>query len=435
MNLISAVLIGVIWQPATNPPQDTSSTPTYRNEEVLAVLDAYELRKEELSTGGSIKLEDYERLQEEALGNLRVDQLTIEQLTLVEPFGILFYKSRRDDVIAALEPYYDDDSVDGAAAVVLLLGIQGAVVPDFVPEHELQQRLLQRTLSHPALIEAAQAGLANSLFAAIRDVSDPALWKAHQSEILALQPLLSETMPLGATRGLLQYYELAKEMGVEATRLNQIRDQVVRVARHFLERTTQEPKLLQPRQLESLQALVQRLEGAAEQGRLLGQMAPVLDILWSSDSAIESLEDLRGKVVILDFWATWCGPCIATFPQVRELRDHYLGAPVVILGVTSLQGTHIDPEHGAIETKDDPEHEFELMDEYLGKKDITWPVVFTEQPVFNPDYGVNGIPHVAILDPAGVVRYNDLHPADPLQDKVAKIDTLLREFDLLESAK
>jgi hypothetical protein len=60
-------------------------------------------------------------------------------------------------------------------------------------------------------------------------------------------------------------------------------------------------------------------------------------------------------------------------------------------------------------------------------KGIDWTIVFSEQEVFNPDYGVNGIPHVTILDADGFVRHSDLHPADPMHEKCAKIDALLRK--------
>jgi hypothetical protein len=65
---------------------------------------------------------------------------------------------------------------------------------------------------------------------------------------------------------------------------------------------------------------------------------------------------------------------------------------------------------------------------------MTWRVAFTEEDVFNPDYGVNGIPHVAIIDPEGKVRYNGLHPAVPLKEKADKIDALLKAAGLATPA-
>lgn len=135
--------------------------------------------------------------------------------------------------------------------------------------------------------------------------------------------------------------------------------------------------------------------------------------------------------VLVDFWATWCGPCIASFPNVRELQARYADYDVVVLGVTSVQGKHY-PGGGAtpVDTDGEPEKEFDLMSQFMQDKDITWRTVFAKQDVFNPDYGVRGIPHVAIIDPKGIVRYRGLHPGTDLAAKVEKIDGLLRKASL-----
>ena len=67
------------------------------------------------------------------------------------------------------------------------------------------------------------------------------------------------------------------------------------------------------------------------------------------------------------------------------------------------------------------------MTEFMEGKGVTWRIAFAEEPVFNPDYGVNGIPHVAIVDTKGVVRFRGLHPAMPMEEKTSKIDELLAE--------
>jgi len=160
--------------------------------------------------------------------------------------------------------------------------------------------------------------------------------------------------------------------------------------------------------------------------------APAVNFGWSSgDKPIKNLADLKGKVVVVDFWATWCGPCVGSFPDVRELQKRYDGYDVAIVGITSLQGKHYPGDKAeAIDTEGDPQKEYGLMKEYIGKKDITWAIAFSEQEVFNPDFGVRGIPHVAIIDPEGVVRYNNLHPSDPLKQKAEKIDGLLKKAGL-----
>ncbi len=178
----------------------------------------------------------------------------------------------------------------------------------------------------------------------------------------------------------------------------------------------------------TLAALEQAAAAKSAQAALVGQTAPALNFKWSSGAPLKTLAELKGKVVVLDFWATWCGPCISSFPQVRELTAHYKGADVVVLGVTSIQGSVSNLGPSKIDTRNDPAREMALMADFIKAKDITWTVAFSEEPVFNPAYGVTGIPHMAIIAPDGTVRHTGMHPASPHAEKVQKIDALLKEF-------
>lgn len=178
----------------------------------------------------------------------------------------------------------------------------------------------------------------------------------------------------------------------------------------------------------ALANLERSAQAAQAKARLVGQPAPALNFKWSSRPGLKTLADFKGKVVVLDFWATWCGPCVASFPQVRELTAHYKQSDVEVVGVTSLQGYVMGLEPQRIDTKNNPEKELALMNDYIKAKDITWSVVFSEEPVFNPAYGITGIPHMAILAPDGTVRHTGLHPAMPHEQKVEMIDALLKEF-------
>ena len=180
----------------------------------------------------------------------------------------------------------------------------------------------------------------------------------------------------------------------------------------------------------SLASLERRAKAQATSAALVGQPAPQLHFQWSTRPGLKTLADLKGKVVVLDFWATWCGPCVASFPQIRELAAHYRGLDVVVVGVTSLQGSVTGLEPQRIDTKGDPQKEMALMTDYIKAKDITWTVAFSEEQVFNPDYGITGIPHLVIIAPDGSLRHTGLHPALPHAEKVEKIDALLREFKL-----
>ncbi len=185
---------------------------------------------------------------------------------------------------------------------------------------------------------------------------------------------------------------------------------------------------------QTLQALESREKAQAASAALVGKAAPPLNFQWSTRDGLKTLADLKGKVVVLDFWATWCGPCISSFPQVRELTAHYQGLDVVVLGVTSIQGSISGLQPQRIDTKGDPQKEFSLMADFIKAKDVTWTVVFSKEEVFNPDYGITGIPHMAIVAPDGTLRHTGLHPTMPHAEKTEMIDALLKEFKLPTAA-
>src|SRR5438552_2493476 len=72
--------------------------------------------------------------------------------------------------------------------------------------------------------------------------------------------------------------------------------------------------------------------------RVIGKPAPELTIdyiIQPPDGTTITLEALRGKAVVLEFWATWCGPCIDAIPHVNVLVEKFQGRPLQFLSVSS----------------------------------------------------------------------------------------------------
>jgi thiol-disulfide isomerase/thioredoxin len=185
------------------------------------------------------------------------------------------------------------------------------------------------------------------------------------------------------------------------------------------------------REKRMMDGALKTLKGAAGRGELIGFDAPKVEMLWNSmGKEWNCFSCMKGNVVVVDFWATWCGPCVGSFPQVKELVEYYKGYNVTVLGLTSPQGAvNFRDERKQVKCATN-EEEFAQMAEYVKAMDITWPIAFAKEDVFNPDFGVRGIPHVAIIGADGKTAYNNLDPRDPMAEKVKKINGLLKKAGL-----
>lgn len=180
----------------------------------------------------------------------------------------------------------------------------------------------------------------------------------------------------------------------------------------------------------ALVMLTARAQAKAVQEALIGRPVPDLRFRWASREGLRSFADFKGRVVVLDFWATWSVPCVRSFPQTRALAARYAGHDVEVVAVTTVQGIVSGLEAEPIDTAGDPEREIGLMPAYMKAKDITWTVAFSENERFMADFAIQRIPYRAIVAPDGTVRHIDLHPGRETESQTAMIDALLREFGL-----
>ena len=405
---------------SVEPPTDAA---------VAAAADRYEAKVRELQESGKFNPSLLGGVADEALAGIEIGELSLAQIeSLMDAANLHYYTSKAgafDDRLSALGAA---PTVEGARAMVARVSFLSEAGAD------RQRAVITALLDHPKIDEAlADGGLWGHLTVFAWCI-DPAAVKGETGRLIRLGAAMPDTMPVvvatSAPAGLLDTVAAA---GASSAEREPLRARVVEVLRRARERF--DPADPSFRNIsfggvdggQYLEQQVRRLDGPAGRGTLVGGPAPELTFEWaSSGKPLKSLADLRGKVVVLDFWSTWCGPCVASFPLVREAAARYKGYGVEIVGVTSLQGHHHEGGR-VIDCKGDPARELALMADYVMSNDITWTVAFSKEPVFNPDYGVTGIPKVVIIDAKGIVRSSKLSFHGDQKPLYEAIDKLLVE--------
>ncbi|MCG8508960.1 MAG: TlpA family protein disulfide reductase, partial [Rhodospirillales bacterium] len=114
---------------------------------------------------------------------------------------------------------------------------------------------------------------------------------------------------------------------------------------------------------------------------------------------------LKDKLVVVDFWATWCGPCVAAMPHMKKIHEKYADDGVQILGIS-------------LDRSDAP------LKKFIKERELPWPQVRSQ--AMAQKWGVRGIPSIFIISPEGEVLWNG-HPMamdEPLKKAMAEhLDT------------
>lgn len=136
----------------------------------------------------------------------------------------------------------------------------------------------------------------------------------------------------------------------------------------------------------------------------IGKPAPPLSLeklLQAPKDADASWPALKGKCVVLEFWATWCAPCVAAIPHINELSEKFKDKPIVFISVTD-------------------EDESKVL-KFLKKRPIhTWIGLDTDKSTFR-EFQIRGIPHTILVDAKGVIA----GIASPTDFKKETIESLL----------
>jgi thiol-disulfide isomerase/thioredoxin len=129
-----------------------------------------------------------------------------------------------------------------------------------------------------------------------------------------------------------------------------------------------------------------------------------------------SMDDLQGKVVLLDFWATWCAPCREALPHIQKVAKKFQGEPLVILSVS------LDSDE-------------QKWKEFIGKNEMTWPQ-YRDGGFVGPIakmFAVNAIPHTFTIDSDGVLQEEHIGDAS-IEGKLKKLLARARESQSADSS-
>lgn len=134
-----------------------------------------------------------------------------------------------------------------------------------------------------------------------------------------------------------------------------------------------------------------------------GEQAPVFSAK-KLDGKTLRLADLRGKIVIMDFWATWCGPCIKEIPNIKKLYEKYKSKGLEIIGIS------LDTDRKALE-------------DYIEKEKLLYPQLFDGkgwETGLTKTYGVWAVPSTFLIDKKGIIRAVNLR-GEELEKEVKKL--------------
>ncbi|MDW8104119.1 MAG: TlpA disulfide reductase family protein [Armatimonadota bacterium] len=116
-----------------------------------------------------------------------------------------------------------------------------------------------------------------------------------------------------------------------------------------------------------------------------GQTAPDVVLRFTEDGLQQSLSTYRGKVLVLDFWATWCAPCRFTMPKIEEFHQRYKDKGVTVIGV-------------AVDVED-----YNQVVQFAKEMGVTYPIAADTSGEAKLYYQIRNLPTLFVIDKDGVI--------------------------------
>lgn len=165
-----------------------------------------------------------------------------------------------------------------------------------------------------------------------------------------------------------------------------------------------------------------KFEKRESQYRILGEAAPDLVSVasWMPGTA-RPISSLKGKVILLDFWATWCGPCLEAFPSLRKWNKDYKDDGLEIFGVTRLYNSANGGTNAKLK-------ELDFISEFKKTHQLTYSIAVALDQENQLLYGATAIPTAILIDRKGIIRYVESGTSESREEEILnKIKILLAE--------
>ncbi|PWT92794.1 MAG: hypothetical protein C5B55_05615, partial [Blastocatellia bacterium] len=132
---------------------------------------------------------------------------------------------------------------------------------------------------------------------------------------------------------------------------------------------------------------------------LLGKVSPEISSVreWLK-GGVDSLTELRGRVVLLEFWATWCKPCQEMFPKLNKLHQDYGDKGLEVIAITR----HYMAYRG---TEESMREERQLMLSVVNQHQVDFHIGVAPDEALQATFGANGLPTLVLIDREGIIQY------------------------------
>ncbi len=165
--------------------------------------------------------------------------------------------------------------------------------------------------------------------------------------------------------------------------------------------------LVQAADFEELAEYLQAEQMLMDEVSLLGELAPDFE-LTLLDGSVFQLSEKRGKVVVIDFWATWCPPCVESLPYLQRMYSELADDDLIFVGISLDQARAEGQVRNMVE-----------------RKGITYLIGIDGESEIAMNYAVTAVPMLLVIDQEGVVRDQkvgfDLEKMKEIEDKIKNL--------------